>query len=677
MDEAPESPRGSRYVYLGVGGIIVLAAILFLAGITWGLPSRATDSYLFGGRPAWPGTKIAELVHADRRSDTRRGADVDVNPIGPTTRPVALNDTDEKRAAIILRYRLYTNQPDEMVTMMALASMKPGQRDFDPKLYQYGGLFVYPVGALLKACSLAHLITLKSDLTYYLDHPEAFGRFYVAARCYVATFGLAGVFAVFWIARRIAEGFGTSDEGTARVPLLCEQCEAPQPAASDSNTADTAVAHVPKASPQGSTGAFAGLVAALLYVLMPVVVNAAHEAKPHLPGAVLMLFAILAAIRYAERGNTRRLVITGILCGAAFGMVLSSWPVFVVIPLMTLLRRTSWSRRVLHAVVGCAVGIVIYFATNPYVLINLLSNPDVLRSNFGNTLAMFPRGAFREGLGAAAGLIAEGTSKLTAGVGLIAVLFLCMRAVLAPREATAAVNGGPTPPGWGTEVSRSAVSPPPRRGKAPSPASLWLLLAPAAISFVPFAAAGAGKPGEYGRFGIFVDIALAIAAAVMISRLPTRRVPLRGLFALVLALMTARDGYNYVSHFRTEAAGGGPRPACSKCLAGIGRKIGPLSIGMSTEPAPYCLPPVDVIGNRLFLLPTARTAAEMSLRPDIIVCMTDARPIGPFDQYMPTHCYWDRSQQRPARISWASRNFLLLLRLDGLDALRATSQHAH
>jgi hypothetical protein len=656
MGEHTPPLKHGRYIGLGLAGIVVLAAVVFLTGITWGLPSRKIDPYLFGGRPAWPGTRIAELVKADQRNDTHRGADVDVNPLGPTTQPVALNDTDAKRAAIILRYRLYTNQPDEMVTMMALASMKPGQRDFDPKLYQYGGLFVYPIGVMLKVCSLARLVTLKSDLTYYLDHPEEFGRFYVVARCYVAAFGLAGVLAVFRVARRIAEGLTTSDEATP--------CEA-----SGQDTTDTTVAH-PQAAQRGDDGraserrnrnpkaAFAGIAAALLYVFMPVVINMAHEAKPHLPGAVLMLFAVLAAMRYVERGAWRWLAITGVLCGAAFGMVLSCWPVFVVIPLMTLLHRMPWSRRVTHTVVACVIGVVVYFATNPYVLINLFVNPDVLRSNLGNTLAMFPRGGPIDGLRSAAGLIAEGTSPLLAQVGAVAAVFLCILVILAPHRAVDAFG------------SAGAVE----------AAPLWLLLAPAAILFVQFAAAGAGKPGEYGRFAIFVDITLAIAAAALLSRIWIGGGAIRVVFLVILVVATTPDGLNYLKHFVIDAAGQGARGQCARRIADVTGHFGPASIAVFAEPAPYCMPPVDVIGNRLYLFPRVTASVAPNIKPDIVISPCDLKlypRLGDWTRRYKVSLFGvSREGLRFAPISWADKPFALWLRQEWATQ-EVTSHDAH
>ncbi|MDB5305504.1 MAG: hypothetical protein JWM97_3053, partial [Phycisphaerales bacterium] len=263
--------------------LIVLAAIVFFTGINWGLPTRAADAFLFGGRQPWSGQQIVALAggweeHGDLAADAAR------NPLAGREQVLVLNDTDVKRAEIVRRYRLFSYQPDEMITLRALAGMKPGQGKLDPKLDQYGGLWVYPVGAMLQAAGRLGLVDVRPDVAWYLDHPEAFGRFYVVARFYSALWGLVGVIAVYGIVARIVGGWIFPAAG-----VLC-------------------------------------------FIFMPVVVNAAHEAKPHLAGAVLMLLAAWAAARYVEVGTRRMWVVAGALCGAAVGMVLTSVPVMLVLP---------------------------------------------------------------------------------------------------------------------------------------------------------------------------------------------------------------------------------------------------------------------------------------------------------------------------------------------------------
>src|SRR5688500_4322307 len=317
-----------------LAGLLVVATCVFLPGIRWGLPSRAVDPFLFGKERPWTGAKILEL--AGGWGEANVGADVDRNPLGRSAQPVVLNETHEQRAEIIRRYRLFSNQPDETITFRALSQMQPGALKLEPKLYQYGGLWIFPVGAMLKAASIARLIDLRGDLAFFLDNPEQFGRFYVVARLYTAAWGLVGVWAVFWIVRRMTNG------------LL-------MPAAG-----------------------------ALCYTFTPVVVNMAHEAKPHLPGAVLMLLAVVAATKFVETGRTRWWVVTGVLCGAAFGMVVSALIGFAIIPTMVLLRPDAWGRRITVVLGAGLVGGAVYAVTNPYVPINFFTNYEVIRSNIRN-----------------------------------------------------------------------------------------------------------------------------------------------------------------------------------------------------------------------------------------------------------------------------------------------------
>jgi len=296
---------------------LVFAGAWFVLGINWGLPSRRADGYLFGDpSKAWSGKQIIDLA-GGWDENANRGADVDLNPVTGRQQPVVLNATDARRAEIVRRYRLFSHQPDEMITFRALSQMRPAERKLDPRLYQYGGLWVYPVGAMLKAASVLKLVNVQSDLSYYLDHPEEFGRFYVVARVYSALWGVVGVWAVYRLVKRL--------------------------------TAATDMA------------ALAPYAGAACFAAMPVVVNMAHEAKPHLAGAVLVLLAVLAASDYVTTGRRRSWLAAGALCGAAFGMVLSALPVFAILPLMVLLRRgTSWRDRIVIAVTSVVIGVDVY-----------------------------------------------------------------------------------------------------------------------------------------------------------------------------------------------------------------------------------------------------------------------------------------------------------------------------
>lgn len=556
------------------GLLIVMGAIVFCTGITWGLPSRRVDKFLFGERPVWSGEQIQQLA-GGWTDDPRRGADVDVDPLAKGSEPILLNQTDAQRAEIVRRYRLYTYQPDEMITMRALAGMRPGEGRLDPRLYQYGGLWIYPVGAMLKLGSVAKLVTLKPDVAWYLDHPEEFGRLYVVARLYTVMWGLVGIGAVFWITRRLTGG-----------RLL--------PAA----------------------------FAALCFIWMPVVINMAHEAKPHLPGAVLQLLAVAAAIRYAETGRSKWWLATGILCGAAFGMVLSAWPVFVVLPLMTVLRRGAWLYRAVLALGGVLVGVAVYLLTNPYIVINLFVNRDVLRSNFGNSLAMYEIGRWPEGVLNAARLVAEGASVAVASVGFLAAISVAV---------SHASNK------W--RARKDVAEPSARRSLSPTGKAGLLVAAPALLILLQFVALAAGKPGEYGRFAVFPDVALGIAAVVAISRLLEPRALQVGALVILL-LLTAIPGHYYLAGFRADSGPDSSRVRWARYLENLSR-AGMESLAMYAEPAPYSLPPVDLFSWRLLLLPDGYVYEPGNPPADVLVRAID-------DPY--------------AKISWANKPFVFWIR---------------
>jgi hypothetical protein len=534
------SPR-----HWALSGLLILQASLCLAGIGWGLPNSEANRFLFGSHPAWSGVQISEL--AGPTEDPSRGADVSsAVPVNRNTITV-VNADDTDRARIVRRYRLMSYQPDEWNTLKALSEMKPGQGNFDPKLYQYGGLWVYPVGAMLKAASLMGGVTLKSDISYYLDHPQDFGRFYVVARLWSAIWALVGVVAIFALVKRIVGGW------------------------------------------------FFPAAAALCFIFMPVAVNMAHEAKPHLAGAALMLLAVLAASRYVERGTRRAWIAAGALCGAALGMVLSTLPVFLVLPGMVLLRRSTWPQKFRVAAGACAMGALVYLATNPYVPVNFIWHRTVLESNLGNSRAMYQPRITGQGLANAAYLIAAGTSPLLALAGLAGGLALGIRAVRVRKRDDPA------------ETTRRATG--------------LLLAIPALCVIGQSVLFATGKPGEFARFMIFADVFLAVEAIVAAATfLPAARIA--PAVALLLALTAAIPGISYVRAFvrdsRTPTNRLVEAERLRKLSAGSRR-----TIAIYADPAPYCLPPVDLFQGPILLLPRNAGPADGIAAADLSVRAVD------------------------------------------------------
>jgi hypothetical protein len=588
----------ARRERLLLAACLAFAAGVFLTGITWGLPSREADSFLFGSHARWTGPHAQVLTDVGGKpwDDPNRGADVDADPLAKTGQLVVVNADDGSRAEIFRRYRLFTHQPDEMITFMSLAKMKPGQFDFDPKLYQYGGLWVYPVGLLLKAASAVRYVELRpgaAGVAYYLDHPDAFGRFYVVARLYVVGWGVLGAWAIYALVRRI------------------------------------------------TGGAWAAAGAAVAFAVMPVVLNMAHEAKPHLPGMVLVLLAVLAGARYVETGRLADAVAAGVACGCALAMVLSTLPVFSVLLLMVLLRPGRWGDRAQDAFLAGSAGLAVYGVTNPYVIYHLLRGGGALKSNLGNSTTFYSVGHVGEGLVNVGRLMAEGASPVMLAAGLIGTVLLAIRAVRVRHD------GSPA------EVRRRAHG--------------LLLAGPAVLTAVQAALVAAGKPGEFGRFLLLTDVFLLVEAFATVGTITSGRWKAGGnadcgmrnaeceraagtppaalqpsafslqpfpqslppayrergpalpiLLSLLLVAGTAFFGWPYLRGFVRDASPETSRLVAAREVERL-RQAGGKRLLLTAEPAPYAVPPVNLFEWPLVLVPKGSRPEAFALPGDVVV----------------------------------------------------------
>lgn len=400
------------------------AGMLSLIG--WGLPGRERDELLFGGRAAWDAPRYSAARAAQQRRQRAAGADTDLDPIGAPDRIVNVT-TDARRlealrlryallaavdvmgsplppalalirpaifaacylaehraseeaarGAILLRYRLYSRQPDEMITFMALQRMRPAQLDFDPRLYQYGGAYVYLVG-LASACAAAlGWTTLTADVGVYLTRPELFARFYLAARLITLVFAALLLVGVARLARRAA-------------------------------------------------GRTAGWMAALLLAACPVFLSGALEAKPHVPSACMLVWAALSALDYHARGQWRDARRLGWQAGLAGGLVLTGLASLLILPALYGASRRRYAAAGRHVLASAGLALATCAATNPYPILNAAFDRASLASNIANSTAMYRVGRFPAGALRVGSLLIEGAGAGVVVVGLAAVPWLVVR----------------------------------------------------------------------------------------------------------------------------------------------------------------------------------------------------------------------------------------------------------
>lgn len=375
-----DTPRRRR---VRTGQAIVLWLVCMVPLVFWGLPTSQYDPYLFGGGDPWSADRYQAGRALQTRRDRTAGADTDLDPLAATDRIVDLTEDEAARAAILLRYRLYSRQPDEMITFMALQRMNPRRLDFDPQLYQYGGGYIYLIGAALGISSLLGLVNLTSDVGVYLSEPELFGRFYVVARLVTLVFGALILVAAIKLGRRAA-------------------------------------------------GRTAGWIAFALVAACPVFISGVLEAKPHLPSVCLLLWAILSALNYQARGRRRDALWMGLQVGYALSLVLTGVAGVLLWPVLLWIRRKDARRTLRDLALAGVLALAVYVVTNPHIPYNLLFDRASLASNIANSTAMYRVDQVGEGFLRVGELLLESCGPGVLAGGLIALVWLYVRW---PRQA--------------------------------------------------------------------------------------------------------------------------------------------------------------------------------------------------------------------------------------------------
>jgi glycosyltransferase involved in cell wall biosynthesis len=314
--------RGGLASTWALAGVLGLGLLTGLWGLGWGLPGphryRSFPEALAGD--AGTAQRLAEswnaLYEGIRRAHENKDKEEPVTYLkgyrevapGWTWPPDPL--VNSLRSSL-----LQTIHPDEKKSFIILSQMRPWRLEFKPLYVQYGGAFIYPLGAFLKAASWAGAVVLVPDIRHYLAAPGDMARLYLCGRVFLLLFHLGSLVLLFDLGRRLS-GWG------------------------------------------------AGLAGAGAFALAPVVVINTHVLKPHSYAA---FFALLAArLLLSERSCRRRLLLCGAAAGAAAGANLSLAPL-LGLPLLAVLdpaKRSSWK----NAVLGCAAAVLVCLGLNPYLL---------------------------------------------------------------------------------------------------------------------------------------------------------------------------------------------------------------------------------------------------------------------------------------------------------------------
>lgn len=155
-----------------------LPLCMLTAALWWGIPSNSKLQYLFTTNRERDQT-LAKLAQ-----DTSRILSTKKTLLIPEVTHDCPELSCSEKLKSIRRYLLYSENPDEMLTLAALAAMNPSEGKFDPKSYTYGSIYFYCVGVSLKIANILGINTLKPSAHFYLKQPTAMGRLYVTARAF-------------------------------------------------------------------------------------------------------------------------------------------------------------------------------------------------------------------------------------------------------------------------------------------------------------------------------------------------------------------------------------------------------------------------------------------------------------------------------------------------------------
>lgn len=249
-------------------------------------------------------------------------------------------------------FLLRTENPDEQKSFVVLGRMRPWRFEFEPLFIQYGGAFIYPLGAYLQALSWARAVRVVPDMAYYLQEPAQMGRLYLAARVFILLCQLG----TLWVLYDLGVMLG---------------------------------------------GETAGALACLLWMLCPIVAATSHIVKPH-PFAALW---VVAAARWAAK---KRYLLSGVAAGLGAGANFA-FGVFFALPLLGWLLGGRKKAERAAAARATITGLLVFFALNPYALLarrDFVWETTIYPQSSGATLAalgalLVPRLVSAAGLAAA------------------------------------------------------------------------------------------------------------------------------------------------------------------------------------------------------------------------------------------------------------------------------------
>ncbi|MBN1446035.1 MAG: glycosyltransferase family 39 protein [Candidatus Omnitrophica bacterium] len=309
-------------------GILALTAVLHIYGTGWGVPdsdravlAAGADETVGELLPVMIGLheEIAEMIPSYGRHYSPSYAPNEPVIVKSGGREIA---TDKSILNSLRSYFIRSYGADEQRAIIALSRIRPEQKKFNPHFYEYGGVYLYPMGLFFYGLSGLNIITLKSDMSFYFLNPEEMGRMYVWGRVFGAAGALLSVIVFF---------------------LLCRQL-----------FADKRLAYF----------------LTLLYGAAPGFVLWSHYLKPFSYGMLWFLLSLWAAVKFYREGKDKWLYFSAAFAGLSFGTLLSYGYSYWGICIFILFSGRGYGWKLKSFFLTFLVFLAVFFMTNPYVLLS-------------------------------------------------------------------------------------------------------------------------------------------------------------------------------------------------------------------------------------------------------------------------------------------------------------------
>ncbi|MBI3551234.1 MAG: glycosyltransferase family 39 protein [Elusimicrobia bacterium] len=332
----------------GLGALVsglALCAALYLLGLGWGLPSKARAERVF--TPEQRADAFYRAVETNRQAYREKiglnmqaswGRGTWSGTLLPPTTGFELVRYPAGAApdAILMHgyssFMMRSVEQDEQATLNVLSRLKPWKGEFNPHFTMNGGAYIYPLAGFFGALHVVGYLHLVSDSLYYYRNPDELGKLYKAGRLVSVLASLGCVVFVFLIGKELYD---------ERV----------------------------------------GLWSSLFFGTGPAVVAFAHVMKTHLPASFFALGCLYFCVRAVSSRKPADLIGANVLFGLAVGCAKYHWLLALPIAVaFSQLRPDWWKPRQLARLAGFyLLGVAVYFATNPFVLVSLQETLDESR----------------------------------------------------------------------------------------------------------------------------------------------------------------------------------------------------------------------------------------------------------------------------------------------------------